>query len=61
MDFLAFFFGEFFWKVIFLNGIRGKLQFLKHQKIPREHHGFHLFYPGNKRKIWKLYHSTDMD
>jgi hypothetical protein len=29
-------------------------------KIPRKHHGFHLFYPGNGGKIWKLYHSTDI-
>jgi hypothetical protein len=29
-------------------------------KIPGRHHGFYLFYPGNKRKIWKLYYSTDI-
>jgi hypothetical protein len=29
-------------------------------KIPRRHPRFHLFYPRNKRKFWKLYHSTDI-
>jgi hypothetical protein len=29
-------------------------------KIPGRHYRFHLFYPGNGRKIWKLYHSTDI-
>jgi hypothetical protein len=30
------------------------------EKFPRKHHGFYLFYPEKRRKIWKLYYSTNI-